>query len=215
MLALNPLRVINDATLPEMVRQFSAGICIYVMAHFNHPRELTPEAIEALRLMRSAGAVIVNQTPLIHGVNDDPAVLSELLDTLSFIGVAPYYVFQCRPTLGNEIYSVPIEQGYGIVTLAQSRCSGLAKRCRFVMSHDTGKVEVVGRSHEMVFMRYHQAVHSRDIGRMLVLKSNPEARWLDDYGEIAVGRDQGPTHKIGAMPPCNGDAAQSASSSVR
>lgn len=182
--ALNPSRILNDPSLLDMVRQFSARVCIYLMAHFNHPRELTPDAIEALSSMRAAGAVIVNQTPIIRGINDSVEILRELFDTLSFIGVPPYYVFQCRPTLGNEPYSVPVEQAYGIFADAQSKGSGLAKRARFVMSHCTGKIEVVGRAGELILMKYHEAARAEDVNRVLMLKSNPSAGWLDDYEEV-------------------------------
>ena len=48
------------------------------MAHFNHPREMTDVAIRAMDILRKAGTVTVNQTPLIKGINDDPAVLAEI-----------------------------------------------------------------------------------------------------------------------------------------
>ena len=181
--AFNPARILNDPSLPEMIARYSnAAGKIYVMAHFNHPRELTDPAVEGLLLLQRAGATTVNQTPLIRGVNDDPATLAELFSHLSFIGVPPYYVFQCRPTLGNKPYSVPVERAYEIFSQAQSRCSGLAKRARFVMSHASGKVEVIGLDAEHVYMKYHQAAKATNQGRFFALKRNPSAHWLDDYG---------------------------------
>lgn len=181
--AFNPGRILNDRSLFEMFRAYSNQKCIYLMAHFNHPRELTPEAIQSLSYLRSAGVVAVNQTPIIRGVNDTPDVLTQLFNTLSYIGVPPYYVFQCRPTAGNEEYVVPIEESYNVLADAQRNCSGLAKRARFVMSHTTGKIEVVGVSSDSIYMRYHEAANLRDVNRMLVFKSNSAARWLDDYEE--------------------------------
>lgn len=180
--AFNPARILADPALPEMLARYSTGSGrVYIMAHFNHPRELTPEAVEGLLVLQRAGATTVNQTPLIRGVNDDPDTLAELFSRLSFIGVPPYYVFQCRPTLGNKPYSVPVEAAYEIFSRAQSRCSGLAKRARFVMSHASGKVEVVGLDPDRVYMKYHQAVAPGDQGRFFALKRNPAAHWLDDY----------------------------------
>ena len=66
---------------------------------------------------------------------------ADLFSKLSFIGVPPYYVFLCRPTLGNETYSVPVEWGYEIFEKSRTLCSGLAKRARLVMSHESGKIE--------------------------------------------------------------------------
>jgi lysine 2,3-aminomutase len=189
--AFNPARISDDAAWLDLVRQITATKGLYLMAHFNHPRELTPEAIQSLRVMRSAGATTVNQTPIIHGVNDDPAVLRRLFNQLARAGTPPYYVFQCRPTLGNLPYSVPVEQAYRIFASAQATCSGLAKRARFVMSHATGKLEVIGLTLEHVYLRYHEAVAEADLNRVVVLGSNPAAGWLDDYDEIRAPLSDG------------------------
>jgi len=185
MVAFNPNRIINDLSLLGMIRKYSTKEKrIYIMAHFNHPRELTPQAIDALDLLRDAGAIIVNQTPLLRGINSDPGVLTELFRKLSFIGVPPYYVFQCRPTLGNRLFEMPLEEAYDIFERARAGCSGLAKRARFVMSHATGKIEVVGRTADAVFFKYHQAANPSDMGRFMAFRSNPSAYWFDDYEEL-------------------------------
>lgn len=182
--AFNPARILRDPKLLEMFERYRhPERKLYVMAHFNHPRELTPSAIEGLSLLLKAEAVVVNQTPLIAGVNDDPEVLAALLNTMSYVGVPPYYVFQCRPTLGNKPYSVPVEQAFEIFEAAQAKCSGLAKRARFVMSHTSGKIEVVGKHDGHVYMKYHRSPDPANNGRLLIFKSNPQAHWLDDYEE--------------------------------
>lgn len=184
MLAFNPYRVLHDPDLPDMIRRYSSPEKrIYIMAHFNHPREITPQAIEALDLLRDAGAIIVNQTPLLRGINSDPQVLAELFRKLSFIGVPPYYVFQCRPTLGNRLFEMPVEEAYEIFEKAKTGCSGLAKRARFVMSHASGKIEVVGKTEGTTFFKYHQAADPLDVGRFMAFRSNPDAYWFDDYTE--------------------------------
>ena len=184
--AFNPFRIINDESLLEMIRKYSTDEKkIYIMAHFNHPRELTPEAIKGLNLLMQAGAIVVNQTPMIQGVNDDPDVLAELFNKLSFIGVPPYYVFLCRPTLGNETYAVPVEEGYRIYENARKQCSGLAKRARLVMSHESGKVEVLAVTEDQIFFKYLRAADSENGARIMIFQRNPEAYWLDDYLELA------------------------------
>ena len=154
------------------------------MTHFIHPRELTDAAVNAVSLLQNSGAKIANQMPLIRGVNDDPEVLAELLVELSFIGAVPYYIFQCRPALGNRAYTVPIEQGYKIIEQAKAKVSGLAKRARFVMSHASGKIEIVGISNYYIYFKYHRAACDEDSGRFLAFRSNPNACWFDDYDEI-------------------------------
>ena len=181
----NPYRIINDTTLLDMFRQYSTEKKkIYIMAHFNHPNEMTDVAIHGMHLLRTAGVVTVNQTPMIRGVNDDPAVLSELFNKLSYCGIVPYYVFICRPTLGNKTYAVPIEEAYEIFERARMGCSGLAKRARLVMSHSTGKIEVVGITDSHVYMRYHRAANPQEKARFMIFERNPNAYWFDDYHEI-------------------------------
>lgn len=183
--AFNPMRLYNDDSLREMFRKYStAEKRIYVMAHFNHPRELTEEAVRGLDFLLNSGVIVINQTPMIAGVNDDPDVLSELLNRLSYLGVPPYYVFHCRPTLGNRDYTLPIEQAYEIFELARMRGSGLAKRARFVMSHATGKIEIVGLSAANIYFKYQRAAENRNSSRFMVFKRNPEAFWFDDYTEL-------------------------------
>lgn len=184
--AFNPHRITNDPSLPDMISKYSkADKRIYIMAHFNHPVELTEVAVEGIHRLLRAGAIVVNQTPLIAGVNDDPDILSELFNKLSYIGVPPYYVFQCRPTLGNRIFSVPVERSYEIFEQARAKCSGLAKRARLVMSHSTGKVEIVGMTDTQIFFKYARAHEPEDSSKFLVFDRNPEAYWFDDYEEAA------------------------------
>lgn len=181
--AFNPYRILDDPELLTLFKTYSLPQRrIYLMAHFNHPRELTEQAIEALTRIQEAGVCIMNQTPIIRGVNDNAETLSELLNTLSFIGVAPYYVFQCRPTKGNAAYTVPVEESYEIFAEAISKCSGLARRCRFSMSHVSGKVEVAGLTEDQIFFRYHRSPDpDRNPGEIIVCERNPEGYWLDDY----------------------------------
>ncbi len=177
-----PQRITSDPELLEIIARYSTPEKkIYVMAHFDHPRELTEEAIKACHLLIQAGAVVVNQTPLIRGVNDDPYVLAELFRKLSFTGVAPYYVFQCRPAIGNRPYAVPIEEGYQVFEKAKGLCSGLAKRARFTMSHELGKIEIVALTDEYIIFKFHRAADNYNTAKVLVFRRNPEAYWLDDY----------------------------------
>ncbi len=181
----NPFRITEDTALLEMIKKYSnANKKIYIMTHFDHPREITDIAAKAVDLLQKCNAMVTNQMPLIRGVNDNPEVMAELFAKLSFIGVIPYYVFQCRPALGNRAYTVPIEEGYEIFEQAKGHVSGLAKRARFVMSHSSGKIEIVGKTKEFVYLKYHRAARDENSGRFMVFKSNPNAYWFDDYDEM-------------------------------
>ena len=178
--AFDPYRVLRDPDLQAAFRKYSTPTQrIYLMAHFDHPRELTDLAIEGIDTCIRNGVICVNQCPLIRGINDDPRVLAEMYAKLSYIGCPPYYLFQGRPTAGNEPYEVPLVQGWSIFQQALTRGSGLARRARYCMSHETGKVEVLGIDAEHVYLRYHQAKFPGDLGRFFIRRRNDEAYWLD------------------------------------
>ncbi len=197
MLSYDVHRVLNDPELPEMIRSYSTDEKkIYFMCHFSHPRELTKLAIKAINILMDARAILLNQTPLVRGVNDNPRVLAQLLNKLSFVGVRPYYVFQCRPVVGNRPYSVPVEEAYEIIERAKSMVSGLGKAIRYAMSHSTGKIEIAGKTDSHVYFKYHRAAKREDSGRFVVARSNPHAYWFDDYQELVED------HKLTDIPEC-------------
>ena len=186
MIAVNPFRISEDPALLELFEWFNSktGKQLYLMNHFNHPRELTREAREAVDLVHRTGTVQTNQTPILKGINDDAEVIRELIEELSFMGVPPYYLFQCRPTAGNKAYSTKIEETIDIVERARAKASGLAARVRYVMSHETGKIEILGKTEKLIFFRYHRAADPENRGKFMVFKRNPEAHWFDDYKEL-------------------------------
>ena len=187
MVAFNPHRVLDDPALPELIENTVAdGTQVYIMNHFDHPRELTNEARRAIRMLQKAGAQTVNQCPMVRGVNNQIATLASLFRELSFLGCPQYYVFQGRPVEGNEPFEVPIVEGFHIFIEAARHVSGLAKRARFAMSHRTGKVEVVGVDEDHIYMRYHRSHRKEDFGRMIVARRDDDAYWLDQL-EIISG----------------------------
>ena len=178
--AFDPWRILRDEDLQEALMTYSTPTRrIYLMAHFDHPRELTDAAVAGIDCFIRNGVSCVNQCPLIAGVNDDPEVLAELFQRLAWAGCPPYYLFQGRPTAGNEPCAVPIVRAWRIFEEALRHGSGLARRARFVMSHESGKVEVLAVDDRRIYMRYHRAKAAADGGKLLIYKRNDEAYWLD------------------------------------
>lgn len=178
--AFDPWRLTRDEDLQAAFRKYSTREKrIYLMAHFDHPRELTEEAVEGIDCFIRNGVICVNQCPLIKGVNDDADVLAEMYRKLSYIGCPPYYLFQGRPTEGNEPYEVPLVRGWQLFTEALRQGSGLARRARFCMSHETGKIEVLGVDDDHIYMRYHRAKAPNLRGVFMVYKRDDQAFWLD------------------------------------
>jgi len=179
--AFSPYRFIDDPELMEMLSRYSTPRKrIYVMAHFNVPNELTDLAIEGLDLLLKAGVITINQTPILRDINDDSAVLADLMHKLSIIGVPPYYFFQCRPTEGNKPYEIPMVQSFELLEEAKARVSGLARRARLVMSHELGKIEMVGLTDRNIYLRFLRARNSEDEGRFMVFHRDDDAYWLED-----------------------------------
>ncbi len=186
--AFDPFRITEDAELVDVLSRHSTPRKrIYMVAHFDHPRELTDEAVEALDVLIRAGVICTNQCPLIKGVNDDPATLAELFSELSYVGCPPYYLFQCRPTAGNEPYAVPIVRGWEIFRETMRRGSGLARRARYVMSHELGKVEITGVTSRHIHIRFHRAKDDALRGQLQKYKRDDAAYWLDDLEPVRGG----------------------------
>ncbi|KHF39859.1 KamA family radical SAM protein [Halalkalibacter okhensis] len=179
----NPMRIYEDSELLQLLQEYSTEENrIYLMAHINHPREITEEAKKCFKAFHDAGVIVVNQTPVLKGINDDSAILSELLDKLSWAGVTPYYFFINRPVAGNDSFVLSLERVYKIVEKAKAKTSGLGKRVKLVMSHTSGKIEILAIDNGKAYLKYHQS-RDEDYGKFMVLDCPPDAAWFDDLPE--------------------------------
>lgn len=177
-----PMRIHDDPELLDILKTYSQKKQIYVVTQFNHPRELTGESRQAVKILLDAGIVVKNQTVLLKGVNDDSQTLGILLRELTRCGVVPYYIFQCRPVSGvKNQFQIPLDKGYEIVEGAEDMQNGQGKCIRYAMSHVTGKIEILGLlpGREMLF-KYHQAKYEADQGRIFTRKLLPGQAWLED-----------------------------------
>ena len=116
---------------------------IWLNTHFNHVREITPEAAAACdRLLRS-GIPINNQSVLLRGINDSVEAQTELCHGLLKIKVRPYYLFQCDEVQGTEHLRTPVEVGIKIIEGMRGHTSGLAIPTFVIdLPHGGGKIPV-------------------------------------------------------------------------
>ena len=133
-------------TAPERVtlqlcRMLSRFQPLYLNTHFNHPRELTPEAAAACGLLADAGICLGNQTVLLKGVNDDAAVLEELFRGLLRMRVRPYYLHQMDLVQGTAHFRTELEVGRNLIGSLRGRLSGMAIP-HFVVDLPGGKGKV-------------------------------------------------------------------------
>jgi lysine 2,3-aminomutase len=116
-----PMRVTR-----ELVRALRPHHPLWVMTHFNHPRELTRESIAACTRLADAGFPVMNQTVLLAGVNDDARVLEALFRGLVRARVRPYYLLQADPVRGTGHLRTPLARGVELMEALQGRLSGIA-----------------------------------------------------------------------------------------
>lgn len=178
-----PQRILQDDKLLEILETYGRKKQIIIVTQFNHPRELTSDAVQAVKALGSVGCIVRNQTVLLKGVNDHADVLARLMNGLVSNGVIPYYIFQCRPVEGiQNQFQIPLLQGIGIVENAKEQMNGQAKSVRYAMSHPTGKIEILGKIgvNQMLF-KYHQAKNQQDYSRIFTQNVDDTQCWL---GEI-------------------------------
>jgi lysine 2,3-aminomutase len=99
---------------------------LWVMTHFNHPKELTRDALGACERLADGGFPVMNQTVLLAGVNDEASVLEALFRGLVRARVRPYYLLQADPVRGTAHLRTPIARGVALMEALQGRLSGIA-----------------------------------------------------------------------------------------
>ncbi|MFN0243946.1 MAG: KamA family radical SAM protein [Planctomycetota bacterium] len=109
--------------LCEMLQKYHP---LWINVHFNHPRELTPDAAAACDKLSRAGIPLNNQAVLLKGVNDDVETMRRLCTGLMKMRVRPYYLYQCDPIRGGEHFRTPVSKGIEIIEGLRGHTSGLA-----------------------------------------------------------------------------------------
>jgi KamA family protein len=209
-LAYWPQRFVTDPDADDTLALFgevaAAGKSLALMAHFSHPRELEPPLVAAaVARIRSAGAVIRTQAPLIRSINDDAGTWSAMWRVQQRMGMVPYYMFVERDTGPQGYFAVPLARAAEIFRDAYSSVSGLCRTVRGPsMSATPGKVCVDGVAEiagEKVFVLH--MIQARDpslVGRPFFARYDPRAVWLSDLEPAFAARfpfEQMPTEPPG------------------
>lgn len=116
-----PMRV--DDALCAMLRKYHP---LYINTHFNHPKELTPEAHEACARLADAGIPLGNQCVLLRRINSSARTLEALFRGLLRMRVKPYYLFQGDPVWGTDHLRTPVAAGIEIMDQLRGRVTGMA-----------------------------------------------------------------------------------------
>lgn len=116
----NPFRV--DEELARTLRRSE----VFVVTHFNHPKELSAESREACERLVDHGVPVENQAVLLRQINSDARVIRDLNHRCLRIRVRPYYLHQGDVAEGLEHLRTPISKGIEIIESLRGHTSGLA-----------------------------------------------------------------------------------------
>jgi lysine 2,3-aminomutase len=148
----------------ELVDLLASAEKVYIQTHFNHPREITPEAARVCKSLLRGGMMINNHSVLLKGVNDDLETMRTLLRGLLRIKVRPYYLFHCDPVTGAGHFRTSVWKGMEIMEGLRGHMSGIGIPTYVVDSpHGGGKIPLmpnymVSMSDDAVVLRNYEGM---------------------------------------------------------
>src|ERR1700674_3624257 len=148
----------------ELIELLASAEKVWIQTHFNHPREVTPEAARVCKALLRAGMPVNNHSVLLKGVNDSLEVMRELMRGLLRIKVRPYYLFHCDPVIGAGHFRTSVWKGLEIMEGLRGHMSGLGVPTYVVDSpHGGGKIPLmpnylVSASDDAVVLRNYEGM---------------------------------------------------------
>lgn len=157
-----PMRI--DLSLVTMLTRHRP---IWINTHFNHPREITPEAQSAVERLITSGIPVCNQCVLLKGVNDDIHILKALFTGLQRICVKPYYLFHCDPVKGTDHFRTDLSKGMAIMEGLWGEIGGVCMPNYVVDLPQAGGKALLMPNH-LLSMDGGEAVFRTQDGRILI-----------------------------------------------
>lgn len=190
-----PAKFTVDSDAEHMLRLFERitehGLHLSFMAHVNHGVELSTDTVkEAISRIRSTGAVIRTQSPIMRGINDSADVWASMWTAQVNLGCIPYYMFIARDTGAQDFFAVPLVTSHQIFQQAFRSVGGLARTVRGPsMSALPGKVQIIGiteiRDEPVMVLQFLRARDTSWVNKPFFAKYDPAAIWLDDLKPIS------------------------------
>ncbi|MDD3355449.1 MAG: lysine 2,3-aminomutase [Dysgonamonadaceae bacterium] len=184
-----PYRFLTDKDADNLIELFEkvnkAGKNLAYQAHFNHPKELSTEAVKlAIERIQNTGAQIRTQSPLLRKINNHPDIWAEMWKKQVDLGCIPYYMFVARDTGSKAFFEVPLDKAWDIFRKAYSSVSGIARTVRGPsMSAFPGKVIITGvaevKGEKVFVLKFLQCRNPKLVGIPFFAKHDPKATWLD------------------------------------
>ena len=152
---------------PELCAMLKKYHPLYLNTHFNHPKEITPEAEQACAMLADAGIALGNQSVLMRGVNDCAKVMMRLVRGLVHIRVKPYYFYQCDLSEGTAHFRTSVAKGLEIYESLRGHTTGFAVPMYIIDAiGGGGKTPVIptyliSQAHHQVILRNYEGVISK------------------------------------------------------
>lgn len=185
-----PYKFITDEDANDTLRTFErivkSGRNLSIMAHFNHPVELsTPAVAEAIRRVRATGAVVRTQSPVLRNINADADTWAEMWRKQVNLNCIPYYMFVARDTGAHHYFSLPLIDAWDIFRKAYQQVSGICRTVRGPsMSATPGKIQLLGVAEaggkKIMTLRFLQGRNPDWAARPFFAEYNDKATWLDE-----------------------------------
>ncbi len=185
-----PYRYLTDKDSDDILRLFEkvskSGLHLAFMAHFNHPRELSTEAVsKAVNRLRDVGVQIRTQSPILNHINNKHELWQRMWKKQVEMGMVPYYMFMARDTGAQHFFGVDMNQAWNVFRKAYNQVSGIARTVRGPsMSADPGKVQVAGvskvKGQKVFVLNFLQGRNPDWVGRPFFAEFDENALWLDD-----------------------------------
>ena len=185
-----PYRFLSDSDADDILRLYErivkSGKHLAIMSHFTHPAELdTAPVKKAVKRIRSTGAIIRTQSPLVHHINNAPEIWAEMWRKQVAMGMIPYYMFIERDTGPRNYFEVPLHRALHVYKNAIEHVSGLARTVRGPsMSTFYGKVCIEGitkiNKEEVFVLNFLQGRNAKWVKQPFFAEYDDSAVWLDD-----------------------------------
>jgi lysine 2,3-aminomutase len=104
-----------------------SGKAVFVALHANHADEFTAAGRAACTKLIDSGVVMVSQSVLLKGINDDPEVLARLMRTFVENRIKPYYLHHPDLAPGTSHFRLSVEEGQKLIASLRGKLSGLCQ----------------------------------------------------------------------------------------
>lgn len=185
-----PYRFLTDKDADDLLRLFEkvkkAGKHLAFQAHFNHPAELSTDAVkQAVERIQNTGAQIRTQSPLLRHINDDHVIWGDMWKEQVAQGMIPYYMFIARDTGSKAFFEVSLEKAWNIFRKAYRSVSGVCRTVRGPsMSADPGKIQIMGitevRGEKVFVLRFLQCRNPDLVDIPFFAAYDKKATWFNE-----------------------------------